>query len=87
MRKHTQGPWHLKPGEEANVLGHYTVFFGHGETIANQICMTPILADARLIAAAPSLLAACKMVINDPGLTEAANEVIRQAVADAEGQS
>lgn len=52
--------WHLKPGEKPNSLGTYTVFFGHGETIANQICETRELEHARLISAAPELLEACK---------------------------
>jgi len=45
-----------------------------------------ILANAHLISAAPDLLAACRMVLDDPGLTAIANEVIRSAIAKAEGQ-
>lgn len=33
--------------------------------------------------AAPELLAACKMVLDDPGLTPSANDVIRAAIAEA----
>lgn len=52
--------WHLKPGEKRNALGTYTVFHGHGETTANQICETREIEHARLIATAPALLAACR---------------------------
>jgi len=44
-----------------------------------------ILANANLIAAALDLLAACRMVLDDPGLTASANAVIRAAIAKAEG--
>lgn len=51
------GPWHLAPGERSNCLESYTVFFGHGETHANQVCQVDSLPTARLIRSAPQLLA------------------------------
>lgn len=40
-------------------------------------------ANARLIAAAPDLLAACRMLEDDPGITSGANAVIKAALAKA----
>lgn len=50
----------MHPGERQNVLELYTVFYGDGERCDNQICQTRVLADARLIIAAPDLLTVCK---------------------------
>ena len=61
MTQHTGGHWHLAPNEQPNFLDTYTVFYGHGETAGNQICQCRNLGDARLIAAAPDLLAACEL--------------------------
>lgn len=44
-------------------------------------------ANASLIAAAPDLLVACKMVLDDPGLTASANDVLCAAIALAEGRA
>jgi hypothetical protein len=44
-------------------------------------------ANAQLVAAAPALLVACKMVLDDPGLTASANDVLRDAIAQAERKS
>ena len=41
------------------------------------------IANAQLVCAAPDLLAACEMVLDDPGLTASANDVIRSAIAKA----
>jgi len=44
-------------------------------------------ANARLIAAAPHLLAACRMVVDDENLTQSANEVLRDAIARATAET
>jgi hypothetical protein len=44
-------------------------------------------ANARLIAAAPDLYIACKMLEDDPGLTAGANDVIKFALAKARGEA
>lgn len=41
---------------------------------------------APLFIAAPDLLAACLMLVDDPGLTAGANDVIRAAIAKATGK-
>ena len=40
-----------------------------------------------LHAAAPNLLAACQMLVDDPGITESANDVIKFAIAKAKGET
>jgi hypothetical protein len=69
--------------------------FGHlaigPENSQESICVMSIAneqtdANARLIAAAPELLAACLMLIDDPGITEWANEVLKSAVKKARGE-
>ena len=55
--------WHLHPSGKANILGTYTVFHGHGETTANQVCQAGTQEHGMLIAAAPDLLEACQLVI------------------------
>ena len=48
MSEATERPWHLHPTGKANVLGQWTVFYGHGETAHNQICQAD-KANAELI--------------------------------------
>lgn len=60
--KHTPGPWHLHPSGRPCVLDTYTVFHGHGETAANQLCSMRFKADAMLIAAAPDMLVELRKV-------------------------
>jgi hypothetical protein len=43
-------------------------------------------ASGRFAAAAPWLLAACEMVLDDPGLTTSANDVIRSAIMMARSE-
>ena len=91
MSQHTPGPW-------AAVEGHRNIHILSPGRRGKQL-VAPVekvvgydadptpeaWANARLIAAAPELLAACAMVLDDPGLTSAANDVIRAAVAKATG--
>jgi hypothetical protein len=51
--KHTPGPW-----EETN--GRYLTITAHGKEIARMAAGTEVLDNARLIAAAPDLHAACR---------------------------
>ena len=79
MTEHTPGPWtyfELDPPERCincsrTDFGHFLIPDGHG----NGECALYTKADARLIAAAPELLAACEAAqscIETPGdLTEA----------------
>jgi hypothetical protein len=63
-KSHIPGPWHLDPSGRANCLGTFTIFFGPGESAGNQIGCAPDLQTARLIAAAPDLLSACKALLD-----------------------
>jgi hypothetical protein len=51
-------PWYLSEDEKQNTLGEYTIFRGHGGFRGrdNQVCMTRLLDDARLIAEAGTVL-------------------------------
>lgn len=71
MSKATQERWHLHPSGKANCLGTYTVFYGHGEGTHNQICETAERDNARLIAAAPDLLAALKDLVESARISPA----------------
>jgi hypothetical protein len=85
-QKHTPGPWHvgLKPGP--------IVYSEHGEQVAN--LFEPLIdekenkANARLIAAAPDLLAALKELCADKYLADPINagrmKNARAAIAKAE---
>ena len=54
--------------------------YGHdGEAAANAALIV------RAVNSHDALVAACRMVLDDPGLTAAANDVIRSALAAAEG--
>ncbi len=84
MSQHSAGPW------EVSATGRiFVVPVRNFERVAEvettgrpwEVCV----ANARLMAAAPELLAACKMVLDDPGLTASANDVLRAAIAKAEG--
>ena len=78
MKTHTPGPWHTEGfGEQSTVCSHD----GLAPLAANLSA-----ADARLIAAAPELLAACQDMLN-VGMSVRAESVIwqelRAAVAKA----
>ena len=83
-QKSTPGPWHVPkdiPGPR--------VFGSDGWLVADccGICHRSVAeekANARLIAAAPDLLEACKMVIKE-GLTGPSLDAVRYAIAKAEG--
>lgn len=62
MEKHTPGPWSAydsRPDDPSQTTMFWDVYIPHRETIAH--CNTE--ANARLVAAAPTLLEACELVI------------------------
>ena len=85
MAEHTKGLWH------AGAIGG--VYDQTGDLVANAIRNAKpneeALANARLIAAAPKLLAACKAMVRDAeGTTVAERPATKQArdvIAEAEG--
>ena len=82
---HTREPWHLHPSGRSNILGSWTVYYGLGESTHNQVCQADYH-DARLIAAAPDLLAACEAVLDDTTPIVEAIAACRAAVAKARGE-
>ncbi len=87
MTGHTPGPWRVDNyAEFAMVITPTGMEIGNA-TERESACLT--LADAQLIAAAPELLQACKMALNDrmfKDWPEIATALIA-AIAKAEGQS
>lgn len=93
MGKHTKGPWEVyyyKPGHAPWVRTH----LGEHVTSVDSDITDDLEANARLIAAAPELLEACREVAagqldNDPPERFIARmrEVCRAAIAKAKGQS
>jgi hypothetical protein len=91
----TKGPWEVfnedgfdpQPGIEGP---DFTIIvYGNWgeETGVRGATEEEALANARLIAAAPDLYIACKMLEDDPGLTAGANDVIKFALAKARGEA
>lgn len=85
--KHTAGPWHIgvrQPSSDKFIYG------SKGEEVADCDRKTNFpdenLANARLIAAAPELLEACKNALIDPD-DDHARKMIESAIAKAEGKS
>lgn len=99
MRKHTPGPWEMLLSDNA------TPFILHGkdahlydiDDLDRLVCVMPAeimkdfnsFANARLIAAAPDLLEACKKLItgwqSDTDTLQVAIDAARAAIAKAEG--
>lgn len=88
MSKHTPGPWkceeHVIVDEDGQQVASVLPFYDEKEAES--------LADARLIAAAPELLAACKTLADYVANLEGGNgrdygivKVARAAIARAEG--
>ena len=85
MNKHTPGPWQIADGESRRVY-----LINHGRDAVGETVYTDTRnpADARLIAAAPDLLAALQSLINDqrdanlPILSQA-----RAAITKATGEA
>lgn len=77
LPRFTPGPWRVEGNEVV----------ADGLTICSMRLAGTFNKNEFLIAAAPALLAACKMLLDDPGLTASANDVLRGAIALAEGRS
>ena len=79
MSKHTPGPWATR--ESAT---HVTVTNACGDAVFHEDKRIPgVMADARLIAAAPELLDACKAALSDD---QPYIDKCRAAIAKATGQ-
>jgi hypothetical protein len=67
--EHLPGPWHIVPGvydtnpETATEFPHGPEIIAHGQTVA--WCQMYCEANARLIAAAPKMLAALKRLVSE----------------------
>jgi hypothetical protein len=80
--KHTPGPWETSSnGTQWDVCGP-----GGGDMIADVQQCSEAEANAKLIAAAPALLAALQMVEEHGYLTVQQAIVVRAAIAQARGQ-
>lgn len=89
MSKHTPGPWHAGRGQQSTIVydaegwgvASATVFHGRTEPETS-------IANASLIAAAPDLLAALELVLDDPQSLDGrprTYEAARAAIAKAKG--
>jgi hypothetical protein len=85
--KHTPGPW--RPNEKYD---HFWVSAGKGKkrveiatACTDDVGHETAAVNAMLIAAAPDLLKACKEVVDDPMISDYKNEMLRAAIAKAEG--
>jgi hypothetical protein len=101
MMGFTKGPWRVDETIALGAYGVWTDYATHpgddGRGYGSQICSVYPSnqsdvpreerdANAHLIAAAPDLYVACKMLEDDPGLTDSANDVIKFALAKARGE-
>lgn len=98
MSKHTPGPWEIKEADTSIGAEWYRIL-GHGERGMVDVAETPYRheGNARLIAAAPDLLAAAKTLLDvlanereDLPSSDAvgdARDALRAAIAKAEGKS
>ena len=86
MSAHTPGPWEALPSlaNESTGKADYLVVGPNGEEIADMVCRSA--ANARLIAAAPELLAALKQarLMIDPFVHDTSD--IDAIIAKAEGR-
>jgi hypothetical protein len=85
---HTPGPWDIALDTVRD--GDITVF-AEDRAVAmmktyEDVPRDTTLAEARLIAAAPELLAACKMALEQGDLFNADADIVRSAIAKAEGR-
>jgi hypothetical protein len=86
MSKHTPGPWEIDT-RHGLAVGPCRIRMSDSPTAAS---MAAKMADARLIAAAPDLLAACHAIFDHYDETDLMTgdiETLRAAIAKAEGAS
>lgn len=91
MNTHTPGPWNIHRVTKSN--GLYKLSVGKLERSITRVCIptnvsmhNQMEADAKLIAAAPTLLLALQNIINHPGTNWATNQAIF-AIDKATGES
>ena len=85
---HTPGPWRLHPDSGVIIVNGSTVYSVKDLTTENEVGMAgdASLDDKRLMAAAPELLAACKLAMSVGGTQQFyVNSIIADAIAKAEG--
>lgn len=91
MNTHTPGPWTLEPVLDQRGDETVAVYSAQGLFITYALprvsACAELAANARLIAAAPDLLAALEDVMSDPYFAEASTRYVhaRQAIAAARG--
>jgi len=100
MNKHTPGPWKVANKTYPFVyaidpvcdVNRFDLLINGGCTSSGRTKPEELMANARLIAAAPDLLEACKVKLlalegkeYDPGAFDIAAELCRKAIAKAEG--
>ena len=85
--KHTPGPWSIEQTSTLFALASPDGF----PVLRLRSGMIPVEANARLIAAAPELLAACQRAViclqEEPARPGLARRVLQVAIANAEAQS
>lgn len=92
MKKHTPGPWdNCAIGDYADYAGNSSVIIGDDRRIAvvHNHGTGEDVANARLIAAAPEMLAACKAFIHamdEYGHPDKTDRLIRSAIYKVEGE-
>jgi len=91
MNKHTPGPWHTAPDKSFYVFAHGSLAEQAGVTDGPFICSASTQSNARLIAAAPDLLAALRLIEidrdGDGFICREAMDQVRAAIARAEGEA
>ncbi len=86
MTRHTPGPWHAdyhRHGDVYIVTGKDHSDIAHGTNINGSRSLAEQLANMRLIAAAPELLAALHRLLDDPQADDVA--CARRVLAEVEG--
>lgn len=94
--KHTPGPWDIYPTFQNSadaIFDWITPIWSRTDGVcvgsvsqAGARGSEEAVANARLVAAAPDLLAACQLAASFGNLPKAAREMIRDAIAKATGQ-
>lgn len=89
---HTPGPWHQSDAWERPGIGAYVRSDVENRPVCSPIGGTSlpdeeVFANARLIAAAPELLAACELVLDStPDDEEDYRPILRAAIKKAKGE-
>jgi hypothetical protein len=86
MSTHTPGPWQARFSPKSDLVAHWDIYSNDGENLA---CLPEETQepDARLIAAAPDLLAALELVSGQHAFLPSLRETIDNAIAKARGEA